>query len=83
MKNKLGVLLGFVLMLSTSLFSQNYWKTYRVADGLLDSVVVDLSVDGDKVYIATQNGFSIFENGSFTNYDTSNSNLVDQNIKIV
>ncbi|MBL4707176.1 MAG: T9SS type A sorting domain-containing protein [Flavobacteriales bacterium] len=83
MKNKTCFLLGLIFMFSGSLFAQNYWKTYRKADGLVDSVVVDLSVGLNKVYIATPRGFSVFENGSFTNYDTSNSNLIDQNIKII
>jgi hypothetical protein len=68
-------------LLSINSYSQDYWKNYRKADGLVDSVIVDLAVEGNKVYIATPRGFSIFDNGVFSNYDTSNSSLPSQNIQ--
>ena len=82
MKNIL-LLTFFLFGFSGILLCQDYWKTYRKTDGLVDSVIVDIAVGDDKVYIATPRGVSIFENDTFVNYDTSNSNLIDQNIKII
>jgi|GEM_PF-1771046 len=73
------IFIGFPLLSN----AQSYWKTYRTEDGLVDSVITDLSVGEDKVYIATPSGFSVFENETFTNFDTTNSPLVSQNIRRV
>ena len=83
MKKKISLLLLVIMMMPIASFSQNYWKTYRKADGLIDSVVIDLAISSNKIYIATPRGFSVFENETFTNYDTSNSDLLNQNIKII
>jgi len=63
--------------------AQDYWKTYNKKDGLVDSVVVDIAVGDNKVFIATPRGFSVFENNRFINFDTLNSSLPSQNIKKV
>lgn len=73
----------FASLITIKAYSQNYWKTYRLNDGLIDTVIVDLSVGSNAVYIATPSGFSIFQNEAFTNYDTSNSDLPSQNIKAI
>ena len=79
MRKILVVLLSALLSINS--YSQDYWKNYRKADGLVDSVIVDLAAEGEKVYIATPRGFSILNNGVFSNYDTSNSSLPSQNIQ--
>lgn len=78
-KALLFITIGFLVVISSS-YSQEYWKTYDKDDGLIDSVVTDLAISQSKIYIATPRGFSIFENETFTNFDTSNSDLPDNNI---
>ena len=81
---RISTLLLFLFVFSlTSVFAQNYWKTYRLSDGIIDTFIVDLAIGNPDIYIATPSGFSVFSNESFTNYDTSNSNLPSNNIKAV
>lgn len=80
MKTKLILLLLICLFSFQESWSQDYWKTYRQSEGLVDSVITDIAIGNDEVYIATPRGFSVFKDDAFTNYDTSNSNLNSHNI---
>lgn len=66
-----------------NLFSQDYWKSYRQKEGLIDSTILDIAVGKKKVYIATEKGFSILDNDQFFNYNSANSSLERDRIKFV
>jgi len=77
------LLLCFFVCMASGSFAQNYWKAFHLSDGLIDSTIVDLAIGNTEVYIATPAGFSVFGNETFTNYDTSNTDLPSNNIKVV
>jgi len=83
MKKKLSLFSILITLTAISADAQTYWKSYQKGDGLIDSIVVDFALGENKIFIATPEGFSILENEQFTNYDTSNSSLISQNIKII
>lgn len=83
MKTKIIFFLATTFLLNFSLLSQNFWRSFSISDGLIDSVVTDLAMSNNNVYISTPQGLSIFDGSNFVNYDTSNSNMASQNIKII
>lgn len=48
--------------------AQNYWKTYRMNDGLPSNKILGITFHQDKTYLASDSGLTIFQNGVFTNY---------------
>lgn len=83
--NKALATLSFIVLflIQPTSKAQNYWKSYRIKDGLISNQVNQLAVSESRVYIATDKGFSVLEDHSFTNYDKSNSSLPDSNIRLL
>lgn len=77
------ILLSILSFCLLSVQAQDYWKTYRDTDGLANRASTSIAVYNKVVYAATPSGLSVLENGVFTNYDTSNSSLPSQNIKLI
>ncbi|MEQ8907926.1 MAG: T9SS type A sorting domain-containing protein [Vicingaceae bacterium] len=77
------LLISFLFSQFINGFSQDYWKSYRQKEGLLDSNIVDLAVSDEAVYLATEKGFSIFRNEQFMNFDSTNSSLPRNSISKV
>ncbi|OYD15408.1 hypothetical protein CH333_05790 [candidate division WOR-3 bacterium JGI_Cruoil_03_44_89] len=42
------------------------WTNYDVSDGIADNYVRDIAMEGEKIWIATENGISVFENGEWS-----------------
>lgn len=67
------------------LYSQTVWCYqfihYGIREGLTCSFVVDIAIDRhDRVWIATDNGLSLYDGISFTTFNTYNSPLSDNGL---
>jgi hypothetical protein len=47
-----------------------HWETYGEADGLPHHRILALQADGDRLWIGTEHGLSLLEDGKFTNFTT-------------
>ncbi|MBS1876569.1 MAG: regulator [Acidobacteria bacterium] len=70
--NKLGLLL---LTAATAFAAQpdmpRYrWENFTTANGLPDNHVFNVCVDGDRVWVGTENGLALYENGKWKSWST-------------
>lgn len=59
------------------------WEVITSADGLANNHVIALLVTGSNVYAGTPNGLSVFDGITWTRYDTSNSGICDNRIRVL
>ncbi len=45
------------------------WETFTTANGLPDDHVFNVCVDGDRVWVGTENGLALYEKGKWTTYN--------------
>ena len=80
------VIFTFLIFLITNgFYAQSYWKSYTVDDGLIDNNVKDIASSDSKVYLATENGLSVFENEdirSIRQYNDTVFMITDEGLSI-
>ena len=64
-------------------FAQHYWKIYRSSNGLIDSVITEISIGEDAIYIATPKGFSIIKNDQVLSFDSTNTLLPTSKVNLI
>src|SRR5262245_58955689 len=79
----LGILAGLVPLLSTLARAQESpiytrWENFTVANGMPDDKVFQAAVDGDRVWVGTENGLVLIENGKIQKVYKPEDGLVNR-----